>query len=411
MTLSANSNGVVTGAFTIPANVLAGSKEVRFVGAGGSQGSATFFGQGTRIDDVRTVINNITTTFTPIFTGVDPLAQTFTLSFPVHVDGVDLFFRAVGTTPVIVQIRETSVGIPTQTVVAEARLDPSEITNNAWNRFNLRAPVYLPGDVEYAIVVLCNDAISELAVSELGKFDAVAQRWVTSQPYTVGVLLASSNASTWTPYQDRDLTFRLVTPQYTQAERLVDLGTVNVTGATDLLLLPLIDSPTAEAVGHLEITLPNGTVLRSGDNQRISLSEPTTGTITIKARVRSDEAFASAVAFPGVQVIQGIVQATGTYISRAIDADATGCTAKVVFDAIIPSGANVTVEVAGVDAGDAWLPLTAIGVPKLLNADLGLYEYQFSREDVMEARLRARLTLSGTVTARPRVRNLRLITF
>lgn len=52
-------------------------------------------------------------------------------------------------------------------------------------------------------------------MAELGKYDAVHERWVTSQPYQVGVLLSSSNASTWTPHQDRDLTFRLLGARFT----------------------------------------------------------------------------------------------------------------------------------------------------------------------------------------------------
>ena len=42
MTLNANSAGLLTGKFTIPANVPAGSKRVEFVGAGGSRGEAVF---------------------------------------------------------------------------------------------------------------------------------------------------------------------------------------------------------------------------------------------------------------------------------------------------------------------------------------------------------------------------------
>ena len=77
MTLTANPSGVVTGKFTIPANVPAGIKNVQFVGAGGSMAQASFFGQGTEIDDVRTLVTQVTTT--SWFVSADPLAQTFTL--------------------------------------------------------------------------------------------------------------------------------------------------------------------------------------------------------------------------------------------------------------------------------------------------------------------------------------------
>lgn len=406
MTLAANSSGVVLGKFTIPANVPAGIKNVNFVGAGGSAAQASFFGQGTEIDEVRTLITQITTTFWG--GGSDPIAQTFTLTETVQADSLDLWFTAKGATPVSVQIRETQVGFPTQTVLAEGRLNAADITVGAWTRFGFRSPVRLQAGVEYAIVALCNDAVSELAVAELGKFDSTNQKWITSQPYTVGVLLASSNAVTWTPYQDRDLVFKLNCRQFTEALRTVDLGNVTLAGATDLLMFTTMESPSSQGTGELVVTLPDGTVVKSGDNQHLALPAATTGVVNVKANLRSDSV-SSAALHPGTTVVQGIVQASGTYISNAIDADAAGATVKVLYDAIIPSGAGVLVEVSGVDIGDSWLSTTAVGTPKLLNNELGLYEYQFTRAAVMEARIRVRITLTGTVTARPRVRNLRVI--
>ena len=46
MSVSANSSGVVTGKFTIPAGLPAGAKRVSLAGAGGSKGDAVFVGSG-----------------------------------------------------------------------------------------------------------------------------------------------------------------------------------------------------------------------------------------------------------------------------------------------------------------------------------------------------------------------------
>lgn len=409
MTLVADSQGVVLGKFTIPANVPAGTKGVNFAGAGGSSAQATFIGQGTLIDDIRTLVTQITTTRWQV--NVDPIAQTFTLAEPMQLDGVDLWFTVKGTTTVAVQIRETQVGYPNQTIIADSRLEPSAITAGQWTRFTFGTAARLEAGVEYAIVALCNDSVAELAVAELGKFDAAAQQWITQQPYNVGVLLSSSNASTWTPYQDRDLAFRLVARQYTEAERLVDMGTVAINQASELLVLTMLETPTSAATGDIELSMPDGSVIKAGDGQVVSFSTPTTGTVGVKARLRSNQN-SSAALHPGTQIVQGKVHSTDSYISLAIDADAAGCTVKVVFSAIIPSGATVVAEVSGVDAGDAWLSLTQIGTPKLIDGDLNLYEYQFERTGVTEARVRGRLTLNlgGSITARPRVRDFRIFT-
>lgn len=410
MTLVADSNGLVLGKFTIPANVPAGTKSVSFVGAGGSKADASFVGEGTLIESIRTAVTQITTTrwLEGGSFGPDPIAQTFTLNQAMQVEGVDLWFTALGATTVSIQIRETQVGFPTKIIVADTRLNPAAITTGAWTRFTFPQATSLQAGVEYAIVVLCNDAVSELAVAELGKFDANSQQWVTSQPYTVGVLLNSSNASTWTAYQDRDLAFRLAARSYTETDRLIDLGSVDVVNATELLTLALIESPTSTATGELELTMPNGSVIKAGDNQRIGFDALTTGTVGVKARIRADQ-YSSAALYPGTQIIQGNALMSSTYISRAIDADATGATVKVIFDAVIPSGAGVVPEVSGVDGGDVYLSMTPVGLPKLIDGDIGLYEYQFQRAAVTEAMVRTRLTLTGTPSARPRVRNLRVI--
>lgn len=65
---------------------------------------------------------------------------------------------------------------------------------------------------------VCNStADTAIKVAELGKYDAVNSRWVTSQSYQVGILLSSSNASTWTLHQNLDLTFRLLAAKFTES--------------------------------------------------------------------------------------------------------------------------------------------------------------------------------------------------
>lgn len=114
-TVTADSSGKLTGTFTIPADVPAGTKLVEFRGGeGGSTAQATFVGQGTlevtTLRQVQTVTN----------TNIDPLAQTFMLDKAVQLAGVDVWFTARGDSGVRVQIRDVSNGVPTRTVLAEA---------------------------------------------------------------------------------------------------------------------------------------------------------------------------------------------------------------------------------------------------------------------------------------------------
>lgn len=220
MPLTANSAGQVSGSFTIPANVPVGTKRVTFLGNQGSFGAARFIGSGTILTRTQRQLTTIETRFW------DPLAQTFRLDQSRHVTGVDFKFTARGNTAnkVFLEIRETELGLPNATTLAEGVLQGTAITVGQWNKISLTRPVYLQAGVEYAMVLLTDDADHAVGLAELGKFDSAAQQFVTSQPYTIGTMLKSSNASTWTPVQESDLTFRMYGALFTSTTRTVNLG-------------------------------------------------------------------------------------------------------------------------------------------------------------------------------------------
>lgn len=400
----ANEQGQVQGTFTIPANISAGSKLVTFTGSGDSYGSAVFVGQG--LQEKRTLQEIITTTQNMGTRNVDPLAQTFSLDAAAQITGVELFVTALGATAITVQIRETQVGFPTQRIIAEAILQPANITVNQTNRWLFPQPIVLMPQTEYAIVILCNDSTGSVGVAELGKWDIAGGRNVTSQPYNVGVLLSSSNASTWTAHQDRDLTFRLLAASYTESERVINLGNLEVDSATDLIALFPAIQPGTGADCELVITLPNGQSIPASDRQIIKLPAPISGEINVIAKLRAT-ATLSAMLLPGSQLIVGTISNSADYISRAVDGDAAGCSVRIIFDAVIPSGASVIPKVSGADIGDAWLNTTEVKAAKPLGN--GLHEYEFVITDVTEARVRTKLELNGHSSARPMVSNLRVI--
>jgi hypothetical protein len=226
MPLTANAAGQISGSFTIPPSVPVGTKRVTFVGNQGSFGAARFIGSGTIVTRTQRQLTTIETRFW------DPLAQTFRLDESRHVTGVDFKFTARGNTAnkVYLEIRETELGLPNATTLAEGVLQGTAITVGAWNKISLTRPVYLQAGVEYAMVLLTDDAEHSVALAELGRYDSAAQQFVTSQPYTIGTLLKSSNASTWTPVQEADLTFRMYGARFTSTTRTVNLGQLR--GAT-----------------------------------------------------------------------------------------------------------------------------------------------------------------------------------
>ena len=220
MPLTANGAGQISGSITIPANVPTGTKRLRFIGNQGSFGAARFVGEGTIVTRTQRQLTTIETRFW------DPLAQTFRLDQGRWVTAIDFKFTARGSTAnkVVLEIRETELGLPNAVTLAEGILAGTAITVGAWNKISLTRPVYLEAGVEYAMVLLTDDPTHAVALAELGKFDQAANQFVTSQPYTIGTLLKSSNASTWTPVQEADLAFRIYGANFTANTRTVNLG-------------------------------------------------------------------------------------------------------------------------------------------------------------------------------------------
>lgn len=393
---TADGSGVLSGVFRIPANIPAGAKTVSFTGSGGTRGSAVFVGQGELTVETLRQVNTITTTW------VDPLAQTFVTGRNTQLCGCELWFTAAGS-DVRVQIREVQNGVPGRAILTEAVVaQASLLTNGQPTRVLFPAPLRVAGDNEYALVVLCDDAITALAVAELGKFDALRQTWITSQPYQVGVLLSSSNASTWTAHQDRDMTFRLLEASFAPSSRQLDLGTTNVNGATEVIVLALEENPTANTRVEYDLTLPGGEKHTVAAGQPVRLSQAVSGTVAVSAKLAGDDA-ATPLLWPGTQLVSGTAKLNADYYSRSIPAG--GATkAVLIYDAVIPSGATVLPEIQ-INNG-AWQKPAADGSTQ--QGD-GLVEYRFKTALTNADNLKARFTLTGTVTARPMVRNIRLV--
>lgn len=400
MSLTANSAGVVTGKFMIPANVPAGSKRVVFTGAGGSTGEASFIGQGMTVIENRQVVTSVN------LVKYDPLAETFTLDSAQQISGIDIWFTARGTSPVEIQIRETSVGFPTQVILAAARKPAAQIhIDGTPTRFSFTAPIALQPSAEYALTVLCDDGTTEVAIAELGKFDAIMQRWVTAQPYQVGVLLSSSNASTWTAHQDKDLTFQLIRANFSVTSKEVPLGSVQVTGVTDLMVRANVETPSSQTGCEFKLTLPDNSVRLVASDQPVQLDSEITGAVSVAAILRGTTT-ESPVLHRDVQVLCGTLDNSGDYYSRAITGG-QNVRNKVIFDAYLPGSASVTVTAIDADNDANNRPMTAASSVTL---DDGWVELTYTDASAITAdMLQVHIELSGSPAYRPRIRRLRHI--
>jgi len=398
---AANTSGLLTGSFQIPQAIPAGAKLVEFLGAGGSYGSATYVGRGQIVTETRRRI------LTTVVRRWDPLAQTFTLPERRTIGGLELWFTTKGgAAPVIVQIRETQVGMPTTTVLTEGRLLAADIkTDGNPTRITLD-PVALEANREYAIVVLTDDANHAVSVAELGKYDP-RTGWVTAQPYQIGVLLSSSNGITWTPHQTQDLTFRLLGCRFTQQSKTISLGQYTVTNLSDLMALAGVERPAAGTDVQFLATDVQGRIYTLSEDQGLALSEKLSGNLAVSAKLTGTETV-SPILYPGTQLVFGTLEAAGDYLSRAIPAAATFNVA-VTFDALTPGTSSVTVQAESGTSGS----FQALSLSSGVEVGNGWVERTYKATSLVgvgaDRTTRVKLALSGTPQHRPFVRNLRVI--
>lgn len=189
----------------------------------------------------------------------DPLAQTFkTDRYGAYVTSIDVFFASLdpnATDTAFVEIRPVELGLPTGApITSDARVDirarditPSTDASVA-TRFTFPSPIYLEPDKEYCFVLGSAINTYEAWIARMGDSTVNAQSLpnavgtVYNQQFAVGSLFKSQNASTWTPCQFEDLTFRI-----NRAKFVTTPGTVTLQNpplnATNNLLPALNNNP------------------------------------------------------------------------------------------------------------------------------------------------------------------------
>jgi len=396
MPLEADNNGTVEGQLTIPAGIPTGTVQITVEGNQGSRGTTTYTSSGTITTEQRRIVNTV-------YYRYDPLAQTFTLTEGRHIAGIELWFRAKGTSRVLVQIRETTVGFPNQNVIAQASITPDQINVNGTETRVTFRPIWLEANVEYAIVILTDDDVTSVAICELGKYDSIHGTYVTKQAYQTGVLLSSSNASTWTSHQDMDLAFRLLACKFIETSYEINLGNAIASGNTDILIRGNVERVSTDTDIEFSLTDESGKMNTLSEDMPISLREELSGRQAFKVKLKGSKTH-SPVLYQGVQLMLGTQAETADYVTRSIAAG-INTTVKVVFAAYTPGNSNVKVYYQQADSSWSLIPLST-GSP----IGDGVEERTHILESYNQATVKIKLVLEGNVLYRPYVKNLRITT-
>lgn len=256
--VKADSNGRIEASFKIPSKVPCGTVEVRMVSTAYLErvaiSSFTAEGRNQKVEETIYIQRNV-------LYAVDPIAQSFMFDTDYNITGVDLYFTAKdGRVPVNVQIRGVTNGYPNTIVYAEQIITGSNINASANGSVPTRVTfpnlVKCEANTQYCVVVLTDSGKISLSVANLGEKDLISGKYVISNPYTTGVLFSSSNASTWTAHQDKDLKFNLYRAKYSSKGMIV-FNNVSL-NSVDKLMLAVDSIVPANCTCNFEVSVNNG---------------------------------------------------------------------------------------------------------------------------------------------------------
>ena len=265
---------------------------------------------------------------------VDPLAQSFMVDDEegVFITKIGVRFQSKDSVvPVACQIRPTVNGIPSSDDLVPNGtkvLSPSSVTTStdatAITNFEFDEPVYLNGNTEYAIVLLADTTAYNVYVARAGGLQINSTEARVAKQPSLGSLFLSQNARTWTPDQERDLTFTIQRAEFSTATSYAILENREVPkfilDTDGLLTTNTSTTVEAQALGH---------GLRVGDLVMISGAVDTGG---ITANNINGNRTITAVDGYGFRFTAGAA-ATSTVFGGG---DAVSIIPNYMFDAVYP---------------------------------------------------------------------------
>jgi hypothetical protein len=226
------------------------------------------------VTDTRNIVRESTRTTTEVIGWIDPIAQTFLIDDTggVFVTSVDLFFQSKDENiPVTMQIREVVNGYPSRTILpfGEVVLNPSSvnISDDATTatKFTFPSPVYLQEKTEYSFCVLSNCDKYNVFVARIGDTQIGSDRTISVQPYA-GVLFKSQNGSTWTAEQNEDIKFKINRAEFENVTGTVTL----VNDSLPVRTLPNNSLRTTNASGVIRVFHKNHGMHGTSNNVTIA---------------------------------------------------------------------------------------------------------------------------------------------
>jgi len=351
----------------------------------------------------------------PWWNQIDPLAQTFLLLEERFVTSVDLFFATKDADstgykgkPVTLQLRNVVNGYPGTTVLASKVLEASAVKVSAKGdvatKFTFADPVLLQANVEYALVILTGSSQYRVYIAKMSGKDLIKGNPVSRQPYDVGVLFSSSNATAWTAHQDSDLKFRLYAAEFKKTESKLYFAPLTLPEPASQLLLST-SQVVAQGSNLQWQWSPDGANWYALNDTGVTALGAPTRNVQVRAVLTGTSTSSPVLQTEAIGAVALSYKTAGTYVSKEWFTNDPFTKITMYVDVYRPSGTAQTAEYS-VNGGETWVSLgegTAV-------QHLGLYtQYKYETTVAASRKVRVRIKQSNSESSRaetPKARRL-----
>ena len=420
-TINANSQGIATGKFMIPANVRTGTREV-VLRNDGNMAVTTFTAQGT----AKITTDTITRTHVT-FQLYDPLAQSFAVPQARVVSSVGVYFASKSTKDnIIMQIRGLSDGgLPNRTVYAERVLTPADIVTSEdatkETKIALDDPLMVEAGQSYCIVFITDSADYTMWCATWGK-DTIGNspQTVITQPYVNGVLFSSSNAVSWTVHQETDMKFKIYTAEFAE-EGIIEFDTMRNIDSNGILLMASFLTPEntgckweVKIVDQASVnTVTIDSVPWLPLSNYAGIQTPfVVGLAKLRATFKSNRYISPMLALDDLLFVNFVSATSGKYTTKTIDqTDAKFDTITMSYSEAKPAGTRVKPQYS-LNGGQLWKDFTV--TPSVVKESQEFNRITYTEKVTSAATntsVKYRLILEGDNRfLRPRVKKLTAVT-
>lgn len=304
----------------------------------------------------------------------DPLAETFIPKESCYISAISVIFNLMSPTGVVFPenlnfilpdnvtmcIAETTVGYPDPTKVLRMVNVPlgTNMNNTTWHKINLDDKLYVEANKSYCFYFLAPYEIQpkEITIPQFEQYYGsrimlrsaklsektpyAPYKLINEQPYIDGVMFKSSNATTWTPFQNYDLTFKIHTNTFELTKQVV-LDTVEIdssTITTDMSIDTNTLIPAGTAISNiLDVTYTDDTTESFSLVER-SVNQPSKSSIKSivpKFNLVSSSENITPTLYDSPVLQLGTVNSKSYYVTKNIDYNFVelieNCTLKVAF--------------------------------------------------------------------------------